>query len=395
MRTAPLTLLVSALATASVAAESSPWDRFQIHGFASLALVTTSANNYYGQGDTLSPDFTELGLNLSYKLDPRILLSAQVLGRRAGDMYDGSPSLDYALADLSLLSGTEVSLGLALGRIKNPLGLYNETRDVPFTRPGIFLPQTVYYDRVRNLLLSSDGALLRGAWFNPWGNLSLAVGGGQAVVDDNVEWAYLGADLPGDIEPDGVTWIGSLWYATPDDGIKAGLSGASGRLRHDLGGLLGPDGGEIDYLYWVASLQYNSEDLTLSAEFSRVPTEYKGLSAFLPFEDHTSEGYYLQAAYRIRPRVELMARYEEGFLDRRDRDGRKLSALTGGQLPAYALYSKIATLGVRWDPTPNVMLRAEYQHHNGTLATSIRENPDPSFLRQHWDAFALSVSVRF
>lgn len=394
MRTLPL--LLAALGSATAAAgDATLWDRLQIHGFASTTMVNTTANNYYGRGEDWTVDFTELGLNASYQLNQRILLAAQALGRRAGKMYDGSPSLDYALADLSILSATDHSVGLRLGRIKNPLGLYNETRDVPFTRPGIFLPQTVYYDKVRNLLLSSDGAMLHAESFGALGNLSLVVGGGQAVVDENVEWTYLGYDYPGKMEPDGVTWIGSLWYGTADERYRAGLSGAKGRMRYDpqVNSPLGA--GEIDYFYWVASLQYNSEDVTLSAEYSQVPVEWRNFGPVFPFENQTAEGYYLQAAYRLRPDLELMVRYDEGYADRNDRGGQRSSDLTGGMTPRFDFFTKILTAGIRWDVFPNLMLRAEYQRHDGTLATSIRENPDPGQLRRHWDAFALSVSVRF
>ena len=392
MRTLPL--LLAALGSATAAAgDATLWDRLQIHGFASTTMVNTTANNYYGRGEDWTVDFTELGLNASYQLNQRILLAAQALGRRAGKMYDGSPSLDYALADLSILSATDHSVGVRLGRIKNPLGLYNETRDVPFTRPGIFLPQTVYYDKIRNLLLSSDGAMLHADSFGSLGEPVAGGGGGQAVVDENVEWTYLGYDYPGAMKPDGITWIGSLWYSTPDESLRAGISGAKGELRYDFpaGWFLGP--GEIDYLYWVASLQYNSEDLTLSAEYSRVPVEWRNFGPVFPLQDQTAEGYYFQAAYRLRPNLELMVRYEEGFADRDDRSGKFASALTG--TPAFDFFTKIFTAGIRWDVFPNLMLRAEYQRHDGTLATSIRENPDPGQIEQHWSAFALSVSVRF
>jgi hypothetical protein len=35
--------------------------------------------------------------------------------------------------------------------------LYNTTRDVPFTRPSIILPQSIYFERTRNLTVSADG----------------------------------------------------------------------------------------------------------------------------------------------------------------------------------------------------------------------------------------------
>ena len=394
--TAVFLLATIFLLTAGIAsADSSLWDRLQIHGFASQAVVKTSHNRYFGDSPDTSFDFTELGLNASYQLDANVLFASQVLVRRAGDMYDGTPSFDYGLGDVTLVSARNRRLGVRVGRIKNPLGLYNETRDVPFTRPGIFLPQVVYFDKVRNLFLSSDGAMLYGETFAPWGNLSLTFGGGRPIVDENVEWIYLGADYDGSLDRDGIMWIGRIWYETPDKGFKAGLSGADGGLRFDPGeySILGP--GNIGFTSWIASLQYNTEDFTLSAEYTRIPSEWRKFGPIFPLQRQSLEGYYLQGQYRLRPDVELILRYEEGFSDRNDRNGKKQSEMTGGLTPPFDFYSKILTAGARWDILPNLMLRVEYQRHKGTFAASIRENPDPSRLHEDWDVFAASISVRF
>lgn len=387
--------LVLLLVGGAARAETTLWERVQIHGFASQAVVRTSDNHWFGASPSTSFDFTELGLNGSFQLNPKILFSAQVLARRAGEMYDGAPSLDYALGDFTLLSAADRRVGARVGRIKNPLGLYNETRDVPFTRPTIFLPQVVYFDKVRNLLLSSDGIMLYGEYFGPGGNLSLVAGGGQPVIDNNVEWAYLGGDFPGELEPDGITWIGSLWYTTSDERFKAGLSGAQGRLNFDPNAfsIFGP--GRFDFADWIASLQYNAERLTLSAEYAYTPAKWRDFGPYFPFERQTGEGYYLQAAYRLLPVLQLTLRYEEGFADRNDRNGQLASALTGGVTPPFDFYSKIFTAGLRWSILPNLMVELDYSRHRGTFALSIRENPDPSELEEEWDMVAAQISVRF
>ncbi|MBK1716575.1 hypothetical protein [Thiocystis violacea] len=370
-------------------------ERLRIHGFASQAVVDTSDNQYFGDSTGTSFDFTELGLNASYRFTPRILLSSQVLVRRAGDMYDGTPSIDYALADITASSTSEARFGARLGRIKNPLGLYNETRDVPFTRPGIFLPQVIYYDKVRNLVLSSDGVMFFGETYGEAGTLSLNLGVGQPIIDDNAEWTYLGDDFEGRLEPRDPTWIANLWIASPTERLRAGLGVVASSLSYDAFESSFLESGSIGFINTILSLQYNDEQWTLSAEYSRMPLEWKEFGPVFPFSKQTTEGYYLQGAYRPRPNLELSLRYEEGFADRNDRDGSRSSALTGGLTPPFDFYSKIWTAGLRWDVKPNLMLRFEYQRHAGTFALSIRENPDPSDLVKHWDAFAASISVRF
>lgn len=389
-------IILMSLTSASAQAFELLDGRLQLHGFASQAVVDTSANQFFGNSPATSLDFTEIGLNTSYQIDPRVLVAAQILVRRAGEMYDGSPSLDYGLLDLTAISNARQRLGLRLGRIKNPFGLYNETRDVPFTRPGIFLPQVIYYDKVRNLLLSYDGIMLYGDLFGERGNLSLNLGAGRSVIDENVEWAYFGADYDGDLEAQGTNWgIGSLWLSTPADELKLGLSAILTEMTFDAGATSPLDSGTIDVFDWVASFQYNAADWTLSAEYSRTPTRWNDLGPCFPFDDQVMEGYYLQGAYRLRPNLELMARYEEGFANRGSRDGWAFSALTGGITPRFDFFSKIWTLGLRWDLDPRIMFRLEYQRHDGTYALSIRENPDPNDLVREWDVFAASLSVRF
>ena len=48
--------------------------------------------------------------------------------------------------------------------MKNPFGLYNEARDVIWTRPSVLLPQSIYFDSLalREIELASDGGILYG-----------------------------------------------------------------------------------------------------------------------------------------------------------------------------------------------------------------------------------------
>jgi hypothetical protein len=238
------------------------WENIQLHGFLSQGLVWTSDNRWYGDSPDTSSEFTEVGINASIRPVPKLLISAQVLSRIAGDMYDGTPELDYGHVDITVNTTDTNRFGIMVGRNKNPLGLYNETRDVPFTRPGIFLPQTVYFDKVRNLIHSSDGLILYADVYRDFGTISAVVGGGRIVSDENVEWALLGGDVPGDFGEDTVALFGNLWYKSPTERIELGFSIASMRLElDDAPADTQPDlvSGYTDVLYNLASFQYNLE----------------------------------------------------------------------------------------------------------------------------------------
>ena len=83
-------------------------------------------------------------------------------------------------------------------------------------------------------------------------------------------------------------------------------------------------------------------------------------------------------------------RYDALFTDRSDRDGSNSSS-------AYSRFAKDITVGLRWNVTPQFMLRAEYHHVNGTAWLSKLDNPDIKEhpLSQHWDLFAIQGSLRF
>lgn len=384
------TLAVLATSTAALAELNS---HFQLHGFASQAAIQTSANRFYGDSPETSLDFTELGLNASWRLSPRLLLAAQALSRRAGDMSDGSLELDFALADINVLNSAGYRAGLRFGRMKNRLGLYNETRDVPFTRPSIFLPQVVYFDKVRNLVLATDGLQLYGELYRPFGTLSATLATGSPVIDDNVQAALLFLEMPGNLEDRENSWLASLWYQSPAERIKLGLSAAAIALAHDWDLTAHPP--TIDLLYSIASAQYNAEDWTLSAEYMRMPSDWSGFEPAIDDFKQATEGYYAQLSYRPRPPFELMLRYEEGFADRNDRDGNRFEESTQGLIPAKTRSSRILSLGLRWDLSRHWMLRAEYQRHNGNFILSEIENPDFQRYDKHWDLFAVQAAFRF
>lgn len=384
--------LATLLLSTSAIAETWP-GHFQIHGFASQGAVRTSANRFYGDSTETSFDFTDIGLNASWRLSPRLLLAGQVLSRRAGDMSDGWPKLDFALADINLTNDASHRIGLRLGRMKNRLGLYNETRDVPFTHPGIFLPQVVYFDKVRNLILATDGVQLYGELYQPFGILSATLATGQPVIDKNVEAALVVGDIPGQMRSRENSWLASLWLTSPSERIKLGLSGAALALEQDWA--LTPATPTVDLVYWIASAQYNAANWSLSAEYMGLPGRWRDFQPVRLDRNQTSEGYYAQLTYRPTSAWQLLLRYEEGFADRHDRDGNELEQLSQGLIPGKASSSRILSLGLRWDLSSHWMLRAEYQRHDGNFILSEIENPDFQRFDKHWDLFAIQAAFRF
>ena len=379
----------------SIQAQEITNSQVQWHGFLTQGFIQTSDNSFFGDSENGSFDLTELGLSASYRASESVLLAGQVLSRNAGEMYDATLTIDFLLIDYTLYNSESGKAGVRLGRIKNSLGLYNETRDVAFTRPGIFLPEVIYFDKVRNLVLSSDGLMFYHDIFTLNGNYSMIFGAGKFRVDKNVEIAYLIEDRPGKLRADGLTMLFTGFYTAADETVKLGLSAALSDMKYSPGAGDFLQAGNTNFKYWVASAQYNQEKWSLSAEYMQEPIQWENYGPFFPDNEVTAEAFYLQSTFRLLPKIEFMFRYEEGYANKDDKNGVKASALTGGFIPAFNQFSKVLTVGIRRDISPVLMVRAEYQVHEGTFILSSRENQNPADLVKDWNLLSLLASYRF
>ncbi len=376
-------------------AEEPLWRKsMQFHGFLSQGFVLTSANRWFGDSENGSLDFTEAGLNFSFRPAGPLRLAAQGVYRRSGRLNPNELRLDYALADYTFLSTSRGRLGILLGRVKNPLGLYNETRDVAFTRPTIFLPQSIYFDRTRNLGLANDGFQFYGEYSTNWGDWFLRAGAGwpNGTKDKEFERLTLGANFDGEYDPH-LSAIGRLMYEYQGGMVRLAVTGSLVHTHYQPGSDNPFEDGKVIFKPLIFSAQYNGEKLTLTGEYALRFTKLKDFGRFFPDTSETAESYYLQASYRILPKVELVGRYDVFFSDRDDTSGRKFSELTGR--PRHTRFARDWTAGIRWDITPWWMIRAEYHNVNGTGWLAVSENGDFSDTQKHWHMFALLTAFRF
>lgn len=359
---------------------------YQVHGFAAQGFVLSEGNNLFGSSRDGSFDLYELGLNGTVAFTPALIGSAQVLYRDAGATDDDGLRLDYALLDWQFLTRTDGSAGIRLGRVKNPVGLYNETRDVVFTRPGILLPQSVYFDGagIRGLLFSSDGGQLYGRRSLGEHELSATLGyaPGRELRDE--ERRVLGGGIPGDLElkdfhffrlqDEWGGWLASLSY------LQAGVTVEQGGNRL----------GEFDFDFWIGSLRYSAERYSVTAEYLYLRSD--GNSVFTgPFRN-SGDGGYIQLDYRLTPRWTPYTRLDATYSDRNDRDGSRYEALTGGHRHDRFAYD--GTLGVRWLPDEHWGFWAEGHLIEGGATISGLDNAGRD-TDDHWSALLLTAAYRF
>ncbi len=389
----------------------------QIHGFFSQGwLKSSDNNNVFGPSSSSSGsfDFREIGLNASMRPLTNLQFSAQMMSRTAGEGSPGNIRLDYGFIDYTYFTGEASKLGIRLGRMKTPLGLYNDTRDVAFTRPSILLPQSIYFDRTRKLALAADGVHLYGEYRSDFGDISFQAGIVRPLVlGSETEVALLtesGADKPGHFTPNGL-FTSRVMYELDEGRIRLAFSASQLNMGYspeysptptdpkhgDFGA------GSFRFTPLIFSAQYNAEKWSLTSEYAIRHLEYHDFtspsvpgSATLDKQNFTGESYYFQGVYRFTPAWEAFARYDVLYTDRDDRSGKKWE--TDTKAPAYSRFAKDITVGLRWNLTPHFMLRAEYHHVNGTGWLSTLDNSpargDPA-PHQHWDLFSILGSYRF
>lgn len=116
-----------------------------IHGFVSQGYLQTQENDYLGKTQEGTFLFHESALNFSSELGDQVWVGVQLFSRRLGDQADKPVMLDWALGDYHFSE----TCGVRLGKIRQPLGLYNEVWDIDAVRTPIFFPPSIYPESFR------------------------------------------------------------------------------------------------------------------------------------------------------------------------------------------------------------------------------------------------------
>ncbi|MDO9240261.1 MAG: hypothetical protein Q7U30_09605 [Methylicorpusculum sp.] len=367
-------------------------DSLQMHGFLTQGIFHSSDNNMYGKSDDgLSPGLTEIGLNLSYRPMDRLTVAAQGLYRRAGDVDPGSFRLDYGLVDLSILDIDDLRVGLRGGRVKIPYGLYNETRDVSFTHPGVLLAQGIYFDRSRSLFVSMDGGALYFDHTDEWGDLSYKLVFGMPQTDKEIMIAVLGPFSQGEL--DGKPGFATqLNYEMMGGRYVFAVSYVDLELQYDPVKDDSIGAGYLSFRPLVFSAQFNGEKFGLTGEYLYQWNRFSGFGRSFPDKESVTQSWYVESTYRFIPQLQGAIRHNVLYLDNNDKQGDRVERLG---VPDHVIYAKDWMVSLRWDVTYYWMLRAEYHRIEGTAWIPSADNPDPNSTQKYWDLYGLQLSYRF
>ncbi len=378
-----------------------PWKKdmqawgVETHGFVAQGYIKTDDNNFLANdssGGTFQ--YNEIGINFSKKLTNKLRIGLQLFSHDLGDISNNEILLDWAFADYRWRDW----LGLRLGRIKAPHGLYNEGRDIDMLRTSIFLPQSVYKELDRDVMVAVNGIGFYGDIpLDTMGTLSYYVLAGTSDVDADSGAAkqFNSARLGGaqlfvadDFEM-GETYVGSLQWQTPLDGLR--LRGTIRRSDLEMPSTTGaalvgftvPLGTEFVYEMArtrtiVGSIEYTWNDLVVAAEYFDTKADaYIDIPGFFTFADSTSnsDGYYVSASYRVNDWLEMGSYYSKYYADSDDRDGKDGAASTSYMYDYQAWLEDIA-LSCRFDINQYWLFKIEGHLMNGAALCLTEDNDD-------------------
>lgn len=366
-------------------------ETLRFHGFGSQGYLLSSDNNFFGPSEEGSFKYHEVGMGASIRPVADLQFSAQVLSRRAGAGDSGDIRLDYGFMDYRFISKESNDFGIRIGRMQNPMGLYNDTpRDVAFTRPSIFLPQSIYFDRTQNVARSSDGVHLYTEHRMSVGDLFYQLAAIYADVDDQESKRALLPDVTGEVESR-LSYASRLMFEREGGKVRLAVSGVLLNIRYESSAF-SPNQGTIRFRPLIFSAQYNAEFWTLTSEYALRYFNYEDVGPIEDFSE-TGESFYLQGTYRLLNKLELLLRYDVLYQNRNDRSGSAYAEKFNKA--RHSRFAKDWTLGLRWDITRTFMSRIEYHYVDGTAWLPSSDNPPPATPKRYWDLFSVLISFKF
>ena len=366
-------------------------DKIEVHGFASQGWMISTGNNFLTntrRGGSF--ELTEFAINASTNLTDDVRIGAQMYLSKAGDTGNYMPKLDWAFVDWR----PKDWLGFRAGRIKRPGGLWNDSRDLPFGRPWVLLPQGPYALGSRTLMTHVDGGSV-------YGDIPLDKAG-----DVSYE-AYLGTILEFDMDGGNAKlfndrgiplrhWSscvggGDIKWQTPLEGLLLGASAmwVKFRIDHKIANSPIPmraksetDGLMEVYTYYA---RYTREKLTVSSEWQLMRVPFKGtpwlVAALGPVV--SSPSWYLSATYDLTDKVQLGASYST------------LIHNTNVNRHAVGNHQHDWAVSIGYSITDNIVVKGELHYIRGAGMQGLFPSSNPGPLDDEWVMGLVKLIVSF
>lgn len=370
-------------------------DKVQWHGFISQGLIQAPETNFVNLDDSISAELTDLGVNMSWALTDNVRLAGQVVYLDGGRRYTKGTRLDYLFLDWTLHSDFDWRLDMFVGRFKNQHWLYSATRDVPFTRNAIVLPQSVYFDSFRDIAVGSDGLAFKLTRNTSLGEVELNWSWGATNLSKEQSQILLSQLAQGDAEQEYVHQASLLWR--PDQSAwQLGISLLDSDFAYEKAEQDYYSDGAMTVQRVMFNGRYAAEFWELSSEWVQERLDISDFYAPGFKRDSFSQGWYLQGRYNLLPKTWALLSVDLFDLDKDDRSGRKFSQSTGGLVPAYFGYQDDLTFGITYDFKDNLRLTMEHHWVKGTARLAYPVMPDLQYNKsEYWQMWAMQLMYWF
>jgi hypothetical protein len=290
----------------------------QSHGYVTQAVMYSNQNSWNTTGSEHgSASWTETVANLSAQ--PRSKLRLGVQGRffLLGG-FGNSISLDWAQADYKFND----RIGIRAGKVKTPIGLYNETQDVDPAHLWVMLPQGIYPITSRNATLAHYGGVAYGTvpLGEAFGKVEYRAFLGERFLARNdgylEPYKAAGITVPNGLK--GQTVGGSLHWLTPVRGLMVGASESAGGFSGAIDS--GPYSGTSNASGLRQTSYFGKLErgrLMVAGEYLRI--HLVGTAQLGPFPPNVARvdqrPWYMMASYKMSGKLSAGA-YYSSFIDR-------------------------------------------------------------------------------
>jgi hypothetical protein len=387
-----LSLLLAFNAVAQYDRSAEP---LKIHGFVAQGVIDVQDSNFVNNDGGLSLRLTEIGLNASYQMAEDFRFAAQAVYLNGGNRYNEGLRVDYFLVDWNAYSSSKWQVNLFLGRFKNIHWLHSSTRDIPFARPSIILPQGLYFDGFRDIAVGGDGAALKLTYNNDeYGEFDFNFSRGKSPINSEDAEVILSEFAQGNIEHE-LDMQASMYWRPVFSQWRFGLTLLDSEFNYDG---VTPDifvDGQFEFQNYTANAVYEGEQWELTAEFLQTRFLTEGFYAPQFSLDNLGQGGSFQARYKVNQKLKLIGRYEQFYSDKDDKNGHKLEDRNYGRVPSYFAYQNDTMIGLSYDILGNLRVKAEYHWMKGAARLNPIVLPNPEVNRKHWNMWAVQLMYWF
>lgn len=342
--------------------------RFKLHGFVSQGIIDADDSNFVNDNGKPSAELTEVGLNATYQLTESLRVAGQIVYLDGGNRYAKGARVDYALLDWTAFNNEKWQANIYVGRFKNNHWLYSSSRDVPFARPSVILPQSIYFDGLRDISVGSDGVASKVSYnLAKYGDLDWQISYGVSPISTKQVTNLLSEFAQGSAnqEYDAQT---SLYWHPELSAWRFGISLLDSKFAYKQANTSNESllfDSDFTFQFYTLNALYEGEVWEFSAEFYQQRFMMDGFYSTTFKLDNIGQGFYLQTRYKLSQRLTLLARYEDFYLDKEDKKGQQLAQNSNGSIPYYFGFHQDTTLGLHYDITSNFAVRAEYHWVKG------------------------------